>query len=106
MRIDVFAQTAIDHAPWTVFKSNDKKRPQLEAMRHVLPRIDHADKNPAVVGTPDPLIFGPAREPSLWQRTNRTPRGEPTSPACRPSGRSTRPHGGRGPCGGVPPRKA
>ncbi len=58
----MFAQTDNDHAPWTVVKSNDKKRARLEAMRHVLARLDYADKNDAVIGTPDPLIVGPARE--------------------------------------------
>ncbi|MCM2415023.1 polyphosphate kinase 2 [Streptomyces sp. RKAG290] len=47
-------------APWTVVKSNDKKRARLEAMRHVLHRFDYPDKDPAVVGEPDPLIVGPA----------------------------------------------
>ncbi len=59
---EMFAQTDTDHAPWTVVKSNDKKRARLEAMRHVLARLDYADKNDAVIGTPDPLIVGPARE--------------------------------------------
>ena len=32
----MFAPHRYDHAPWTVVKSNDKKRARLEAMRHVL----------------------------------------------------------------------
>ncbi|MFF8436781.1 polyphosphate kinase 2 [Streptomyces bacillaris] len=47
-------------APWTVVKSNDKKRARLEAMRHVLDRFDYPGKDPKVVGVPDPLIVGPA----------------------------------------------
>ncbi|MFJ9681336.1 polyphosphate kinase 2 [Streptomyces sp. NPDC101194] len=47
-------------APWTVVKSNDKKRARLEAIRHVLHRFDYTDKNTDVVGEPDPLIVGPA----------------------------------------------
>ena len=54
----MFAATDTDHAPWTVVKSNDKKRGRLEAMRHVLDLFDYTDKDPAVVGTPDPLIVG------------------------------------------------
>jgi polyphosphate kinase 2 len=47
-------------APWTVVKSNDKKRARLAAMRHVLQQFDYADKDPAVASAPDPLIVGPA----------------------------------------------
>jgi polyphosphate kinase 2 len=47
-------------APWTVVKSNDKKRARLEAIRHVLHRFDYQDKNADLVGVPDPLIVGPA----------------------------------------------
>jgi len=43
-----------------VVKSNDKKRARLEAMRHVLNRFDYRDKDEELVGTPDPLIIGPA----------------------------------------------
>jgi polyphosphate kinase len=49
-------------APWTVVKSNDKKRARLEAMRHVLEQFDYPGKDPLVVGTPDRKIIGP---PSL-----------------------------------------
>ncbi|HUH53078.1 MAG TPA: polyphosphate kinase 2, partial [Microbacteriaceae bacterium] len=45
-------------APWTVVKSNDKKRARIEAMRFVLSKFDYPDKNHEVVGTPDPLIIG------------------------------------------------
>jgi polyphosphate kinase 2 (PPK2 family) len=31
----MFAATDTAYAPWTVVKSNDKKRGRLEAMRHV-----------------------------------------------------------------------
>jgi polyphosphate kinase 2 len=58
----MLASTDTDWAPWTVVKSNDKKRARLEAMRHVLSQVDYAQKDPEVVGTPDPLVVGPARE--------------------------------------------
>ena len=56
----MFFYTDTADAPWTVVKSNDKKRARLEAMRHVLNRFDYDDKDVEVVGTPDPLIVGPA----------------------------------------------
>ncbi len=47
------------HAPWTVVRSNDKKRGRLEALRFVLDQLDYPDKRHDIVGTPDPLIVGP-----------------------------------------------
>ncbi|SHH33724.1 polyphosphate kinase 2 [Geodermatophilus nigrescens] len=58
----MFLHTDTAHAPWTVIKSNDKKRARLEAMRHVLCRLDYEDKDCAVVGDPDPLIVGSAAD--------------------------------------------
>jgi polyphosphate kinase len=52
----MFAATDTDHAPWTVIKSNDKKRARLEALRHVLSRLDYEGRRADVVGEPDPLI--------------------------------------------------
>ncbi|NGX06668.1 polyphosphate kinase 2 [Mycobacteroides franklinii] len=56
----MFFYTDTDSSPWTVVKSNDKKRARLEAMRHVLSQFDYDNKDVDVVGTPDPLIVGPA----------------------------------------------
>jgi polyphosphate kinase 2 len=56
----MFFYTDTADAPWTVVKSNDKKRARLEAMRHVLHLFPYAGKDLEVVGTPDPLIVGPA----------------------------------------------
>lgn len=56
----MFFYTDTADAPWTVVKSNDKKRARLEAIRHVLNRFKYPDKDVGVVGTPDPLIIGPA----------------------------------------------
>ncbi|MFI7541786.1 polyphosphate kinase 2 [Actinoplanes sp. NPDC049599] len=56
----MFFYTDTADAPWTVVKSNDKKRARLEAIRHVLNRFDYDNKDAGVVGTPDPQIVGPA----------------------------------------------
>ncbi|WP_434741316.1 polyphosphate kinase 2 [Micromonospora sp. SH-82] len=56
----MFFYTDTADAPWTVVKSNDKKRARLEAIRHVLHRFGYAEKDPEVVGAPDPMIVGPA----------------------------------------------
>lgn len=58
----MFRKTDTRHAPWTVVKSNDKKRARLEAMRHVLARFDYPEKDDELVGVPDRLIVGAAAD--------------------------------------------
>ncbi|WP_027862618.1 polyphosphate kinase 2 [Marmoricola sp. URHB0036] len=57
----MFFYTDTRHAPWTVIKSNDKKRARLEAIRFVLAQFDYPEKNKRIVGRPDKLIVGRAR---------------------------------------------
>ncbi len=54
----MFFYTDTADAPWTVVKSNDKKRARLEAIRYVLHAFDYEGKDEQVVGTPDPKIVG------------------------------------------------
>ena len=56
----MFFYTDTADAPWVIVKSNDKKRARINAMRHFLASLDYPDKNPAIVGNPDPLIVGRA----------------------------------------------
>jgi polyphosphate kinase 2 len=56
----MFFYTDTADAPWTVVKSNDKKRARLESIRHVLKQFDYDNKDVELVGTPDPLIVGAA----------------------------------------------
>ena len=49
-------------APWTVIKSDCKKRARLNAMRYVLHRLSYANRDLARIGDVDPLIVG---RPSL-----------------------------------------
>lgn len=55
----MFERTDTPAAPWTVVKSNDKKRGRIAALRWVLSTLDYPTKDPDVVGAPDPLIAGP-----------------------------------------------
>lgn len=55
----MFFYTDTPYAPWTVVKSNDKKRARLEAMRWVLSLFDYPNKDHDVVGVPDPKLIGP-----------------------------------------------
>jgi len=45
-------------APWTVVKSNDKKRARINCMRYFLNALPYTGKDAHVVGRPDPLIVG------------------------------------------------
>ncbi len=56
----MFFYTDTGDSPWTVIKSNDKKRARLEAFRVILSSIDYKAKDLETVGSPDPLIVGPA----------------------------------------------
>ena len=55
----MFFYTDKPAAPWTVVKSNDKKRARLEAMRHVLAQFNYPGKDFKLVGSPDEKIIGP-----------------------------------------------
>ncbi|MGH3198892.1 MAG: polyphosphate kinase 2 [Streptosporangiaceae bacterium] len=55
----MFHFTDTEHAPWTVVKSNDKKRARLEAIKHVLLKFDYKGKDEEVIGKPDRLLIGP-----------------------------------------------
>jgi polyphosphate kinase len=56
----MFFFTDLADAPWTVVKSNDKKRARIEAMRYVLSRLPYEDRDDRLIGQPDALIVGPA----------------------------------------------
>lgn len=44
--------------PWTVIRSDDKKRARLAAIRHVLRHLDYDQKDQDAVGSPDAQIIG------------------------------------------------
>ena len=54
----MFFYTDTADAPWTVIKSDDKKRARLNCMQHFLSNLDYPDKNEHVLHGPDPLIVG------------------------------------------------
>ena len=58
----MFFYTDTADAPWTVVKSDDKKRARINAMRFILGQLDYPNKNEAIDLTPDPLIVGSARD--------------------------------------------
>jgi polyphosphate kinase 2 len=58
-------------APWTIVKSDDKKRARLNCMQHFLAELDYPGRNQHVVRGPDPLIVGSSsqvieKDSHLW----------------------------------------
>ncbi len=54
----MFFHTDTADAPWTIIKSDDKKRARLNCMRHFLSSLEYSGKDEKAIGTPDPLIVG------------------------------------------------
>ena len=52
----MFQRTDKRYAPWTIIRSNDKKRARLNAMRFFLNQFEYDGKDPGVVKEPDPLL--------------------------------------------------
>lgn len=54
----MFHYTDTADAPWTVVKSDDKKRARINVMRFLLSSLDYPNKNQEVVISPEPHIVG------------------------------------------------
>ena len=57
-RTRMFRETHTEAAPWTVIRSEDKRRARLAVIRSVLQRLDYPGKNPEVATAPDLSICG------------------------------------------------
>ncbi|MFO0912914.1 MAG: polyphosphate kinase 2 [Pirellulales bacterium] len=56
----MFFYTDTADAPWTVIKSDCKKRARLNAMRYALHKLPYANKDISAIGAVDPLLVGRA----------------------------------------------
>jgi len=56
----MFLHTDTSDAPWTVIKSDCKKRARLNAMRYLLHRLPYTPRDPAAIGAIDTLLAGRA----------------------------------------------
>ena len=56
----MFFYTDTADAPWTVVKSDCKKRARLNTMRYILHKLGYPDKDLKKIGTIDPLLIGRA----------------------------------------------
>ena len=71
----MFFYTDTADAPWTVVKSDCKKRARLNAMRYVLSKLDYPNKDLEVATPPDPLIVGSAE--TIYEKGEHTLLQEP-----------------------------
>ena len=60
---ETLARTHTDHAPWTIIRSDDKRRARLAAIRRLLDAVPYDDKDAEAIGAVDPQIVG---GPDLW----------------------------------------
>jgi polyphosphate kinase 2 len=56
----MFFYTDTADSPWTVIKSDDKKRARLNAMRYILHKLPYPNKDLDQIGPLDPLLVGRA----------------------------------------------
>ncbi|MFV0475243.1 MAG: polyphosphate kinase 2 [Pikeienuella sp.] len=57
---EMFERTNFGYAPWTVIRSDDKKRARIAAIRRVLSSIPYAKRSQNGASRPDSAICGPA----------------------------------------------
>jgi polyphosphate kinase 2 len=55
---ETFAASHFDYAPWTIIRSDDKRRARIAAIRTMLQGLDYTGKDHDVTGPPDPRIAG------------------------------------------------
>ena len=60
---ETLERTHTDHAPWTVVRSDDKRRARVMAIRSVLHRLNYTGQDTDALGKIDPKIAG---GPDLW----------------------------------------
>ena len=58
----MFFEADTADAPWTVVKSDCKKRARLNAMRYMLHKLSYANRDLDQIGKLDPLIVGRAHQ--------------------------------------------
>lgn len=59
---EMLQRSHIPEAPWTIIRSDDKRRARIAAMQTILQRFEFEGKDPAAIGVADPKIV---RDPDL-----------------------------------------
>ena len=55
---DTLSRSHSGIAPWTVIRSDDKKRARIAAIQSILRSVDFAGRDDKAIGVPDPKIAG------------------------------------------------
>ena len=61
--METLTRSHTDVAPWTVLRSDDKKRARIAAIQTLLLKVDYKGRDLDVIGTVDPAICG---GPDMW----------------------------------------
>ena len=61
--IETLDRSHTDYAPWTVIRSDDKRRARIESIRHILRHIDYTRKDAKSVGQADTKVCA---GPEIW----------------------------------------
>ena len=56
-------RTHTAHAPWTIVRSDDKRRARVQVLRHVLSQLDYTPHDPSALSPIDDKVLG---GPDLW----------------------------------------
>jgi len=58
-------------APWTIVRSDDKKRARLNSIRYLLSKVPYAGKDEKLLNELNPLIVGSAKD--IYESDERAP---------------------------------
>ncbi|MEL7459347.1 MAG: polyphosphate kinase 2 [Pseudomonadota bacterium] len=60
---EMFARSHFDHAPWTVIRTDDKRRARIAAIRALVSGVEYTGKDKDVACAPDASVCG---GPDIW----------------------------------------
>ena len=77
MKHRMLERTSTGSAPWTIVRSNNKRKARLNAMKVILNAVDYEDRNPELDFTPDPDIVISGKRELQRMDTERDTLGRP-----------------------------
>ena len=77
MKHRMLERTSTGSAPWTIIRSNSKKKARLNAMKVILNSVDYDDRNPELDFTPDPDVVISGKRELQRMDTERDTLGRP-----------------------------
>jgi polyphosphate kinase 2 len=77
MKHRMLERTSTGSAPWTIIRSNSKRKARLNAMKVILNSVDYDDRNPDLDFTPDPEVVITGKRELQRMDTERDTLGRP-----------------------------